>query len=125
MPRKPEELNPEDEQVRAFDKTNGVACIAPQVIFSENWADIPAEDREIISRQKGLPCDGGGVPGEWCQKWRARTSGCHYSRKIKRVRTQQPFPGGPKWTLISLDTNKPTFFADEPNLPTIEAAEEE
>ena len=48
-----------------------VTCVAPDVIFTaEHFADIPAKYRRTIANMNGLPCDGGGVPGEWCIKCR-------------------------------------------------------
>ena len=46
-----------------------IECTAPLVIFTEpDYKDIPEAYRFVIDAQKGLPCDGGGVPGYWCRR---------------------------------------------------------
>lgn len=47
---------------RTIEKFN---CGAPEVLFGE-WDDVPSDLKEQVDKQNGLPCDGGGVPGEWC-----------------------------------------------------------
>ena len=44
-------------------------CDAPEVLFGE-WSDVPAELKAQVEKQRGLPCDGGGNPGEWCSDCR-------------------------------------------------------
>lgn len=43
--------------------------MADDKLFSaENFDDLPRVWQQIIDTQHGLPCDGGGVPGEWCNR---------------------------------------------------------
>jgi hypothetical protein len=44
-------------------------CTCPPAMFRK-WEDIPQDVRDMIPAN-GLPCDGGGTPGEWCKdcKW--------------------------------------------------------
>lgn len=100
MARRVEAENPEESLLRAFDKDSGSACIAPEELFTENYADVPDDLKTIVSEQNGLPCDGGGVPGEWCQT--KRIGGCHWMRRVKSIKSQRLYPGGPKFTLIKL-----------------------
>lgn len=100
MPRRIEAENPDELMIRAFDKESGSACIAPEELFAENYADVPDELMVIVGEQNGLPCDGGGVPGEWCQT--KKIGGCHWMRRVKSVRSQRLYPGGPKFTLVRL-----------------------
>lgn len=48
-----------------------IECGAGTTILGGEWEDVPEADRLIITKQNGLPCDGGGVPGRWCLR-------CHY-----------------------------------------------
>ena len=49
--------------------TKTIECTAPLVVFTEqNYEDIPEAYRYVIDAQNGLPCDGGGVPGNWCRR---------------------------------------------------------
>lgn len=50
------------------------SCDAPDIVFSENWDEVPQEHKDLIS-DCGLRCDGGGVPGHWCDEG---FSGCPY-----------------------------------------------
>lgn len=43
-----------------------LVCGAPKGTFDENEEAIPEIAKKVIQHQGGLPCDGGGVPGEWC-----------------------------------------------------------
>jgi hypothetical protein len=45
-----------------------IECHAPQDVFLENEADIPAELSAYMFKHcaMGLNCDGGGIPGMWC-----------------------------------------------------------
>jgi len=47
-------------------------CDAPDEIFARTTDEIPEDMMNIIDRQHGLPCDAGGLPGEWC-------SSCHWT----------------------------------------------
>ena len=47
-------------------------CNAPDEVFVERYEDVPEEHKNIIESQGSLPCDGGGIPGEWCLR------GCAY-----------------------------------------------
>lgn len=50
-------------------------CHAGEELFGE-WEKVPDDAKQIINRQKGLPCDGGGMPGHWCSR-------CYWGR-VKR-----------------------------------------
>lgn len=45
-----------------------IKCHAPADVFLEDEADIPAELAAYLDEHcsMGLGCDGGGVPGMWC-----------------------------------------------------------
>lgn len=46
-----------------------IECNAPLVVFTEpKYEDIPEAYRQVIDAQNGLPCDGGGVPDDWCRR---------------------------------------------------------
>jgi hypothetical protein len=49
-----------------------ITCSIPDVYLEGAWEDIPEADQKIIEKQHGLPCDGGGMTGEWCLrcKWK-------------------------------------------------------
>jgi hypothetical protein len=42
-------------------------CHAPDDVFEPEWDDIDPEHREIMEDRGGIPCEGGGVPGPWCE----------------------------------------------------------
>ena len=42
-------------------------CDAPDEVFAPTWEEIPEQFREMIDEMNGLRCDGGGVPGPWCE----------------------------------------------------------
>ena len=41
-------------------------CHAQIELFTLEWSELPAEWRAAIREMRCLPCDGGGVPGNWC-----------------------------------------------------------
>jgi len=43
-----------------------VYCEAPDELFVEDPGMVPQQLMEIVVAQRGLPCDGSGVPGIWC-----------------------------------------------------------
>ena len=43
-------------------------CEIPDEFLSDDWYNLPKEVKTIIDQQGGLPCDGGGVPGQWCHE---------------------------------------------------------
>lgn len=44
-------------------------CFADPVLFLD-WDEVPAEAQNEISVNGPIPCEGGGLPGEWCQDCR-------------------------------------------------------
>ncbi len=59
-------LIPEGE-VRAFDLESNTACVAPEEVFLPDYEQVPAVLRAIIEQEAGIPCEGGGIPGRWCE----------------------------------------------------------
>lgn len=44
------------------------ACHAPEALFAEELdPEVEAQFLRVV-KNGGLPCDGGGVPGEWCAR---------------------------------------------------------
>lgn len=46
-------------------------CSAPDGLFDDDWETLDAAVLDIVERQHGLACDGGGRPGSWCSR-------CHW-----------------------------------------------
>ena len=46
-------------------------CNIPHEYLLLSWNEIPKDIQEIIDKQHGLACDGGGYAGSWCK-------GCHF-----------------------------------------------
>lgn len=42
-------------------------CFAPSAMFTAEWEDIPKKFQAVYS-ENNIPCEGGGVAGEWCAK---------------------------------------------------------
>ena len=42
-------------------------CHAPDDVFVPEYDDMSPECRAIIEARNGIPCEGGGVPGPWCE----------------------------------------------------------
>jgi len=57
--------------------------VPPQKLFLSQLGTTLDDIKKIIQEQHGLPCDGGGVPGEWCVV--KSIMGCYWVRKIKLV----------------------------------------
>ena len=47
-------------------------CHAPEDYFLD-WEDTPQDVKDEIERNGGIPCEGGGVPDEWCARCRFGT----------------------------------------------------
>lgn len=47
-------------------------CFADPVLFRQ-WEHMPQEARDEFKNNGPIPCEGGGVPGEWC-------AGCRFGR---------------------------------------------
>lgn len=47
-------------------------CNAPDDVFAAEFEAITPENQAIINKQNGIPCEGGGRPGTWC-------NGCHWA----------------------------------------------
>jgi len=44
-------------------------CTIPEIaLTAEDDAAIPPEVLSFLEQGRGLPCDGGGVPGPWCER---------------------------------------------------------
>lgn len=41
-------------------------CTCPREYLTEPWDSLPEDVKDYISGLRGLPCDGGGTPGWWC-----------------------------------------------------------
>lgn len=55
-----------------------VICSAPEEVFTEeDFTKLPRTAQMIIQQQKGLPCSGGGVLGDWCES-------CHWGHIYDR-----------------------------------------
>lgn len=46
-------------------------CSAPDALFCDDWESLGKDILDIVERQHGLACDGGGRPGGWCMR-------CHW-----------------------------------------------
>lgn len=57
-----------NEPIRAWSIVR-FNCHASEDYFLE-WEDIPQEVKDEIERNGGIPCEGGGVPGDWCTRCR-------------------------------------------------------
>ena len=44
------------------------SCFIPEEYLTASEEEIPQEALNMIMSQNGLPCDGGGVPGSWCER---------------------------------------------------------
>ncbi|GAG77358.1 unnamed protein product [marine sediment metagenome] len=46
-------------------------CHAPPEAIDRDWHNMPGRIKNTILEMSGLRCDGGGVPGPWCEscKW--------------------------------------------------------
>lgn len=53
---------------RAYSLTAFI-CTADDDLFGE-WDDLPDHARQEYEDNGPVPCDGGGVPGEWCTRCR-------------------------------------------------------
>jgi len=62
-----------------------VWCLAPDAAFVKKYDQIPEDIRRRIERQRGLPCDGGGVPGSHCLT--GRQHGCMWHYVVEEVLT--------------------------------------
>jgi hypothetical protein len=55
-----------------------IICSAPEEVFTEeDFTKLPSEVQEAITQQRGLPCSGGGVLGDWCED-------CHWGHIYDR-----------------------------------------
>ena len=51
---------------RLMTRHSTIFCDAPDELFVEDPANVPADLMAHVVAQRGLPCDGSGVPGIWC-----------------------------------------------------------
>lgn len=49
-------------------RTMRYICNGPDQLFTDAWEDLPKGWQDKINEMKGLGCDGGGVPGPWCER---------------------------------------------------------
>ena len=60
-------------------------CGAPEKeVLDSEWENIPDEHKKIINEQGGLPCDGGGVPGDWCLCVSKGFGKCRYLKGVEK-----------------------------------------
>lgn len=60
----PEQPFSEQQLDRELEAGNAY-CIAPKLLFTEDYEDVPGELKRLIP-STGLGCDGGGRCGVWC-----------------------------------------------------------
>ena len=63
---------PEDEYTVYFEHI----CKIPKHLLTTEYEDLPEDFKKYLDHLRGLPCDGGGVPGRWCNRSIMRT--CKY-----------------------------------------------
>lgn len=53
-----------------------IPCMADPMLF-RRWEDMPPKARKEFEKNGPIPCEGGGVPGEWCL-------GCRFVGEVSR-----------------------------------------
>jgi hypothetical protein len=57
------------EKTPRYEKTVIYQCFASQKLFGD-WDDLSTAARKEFVTNGPIPCEGGGVPGEWCANCR-------------------------------------------------------
>lgn len=50
-------------------------CFAKPILFI-GWDNMPADAKEEFETNGPIPCEGGGLPGEWC-------AGCRFGKVLE------------------------------------------
>ena len=66
------------------------ACKGPEILFTKDWKKCKDTDfvEELIKSGSGMKCDGGGVPGPWCDRFPS----CKYFGQIDRYDYEDNMP---------------------------------